>query len=93
LLKIGVGGDMYFLATGVFTDRSKLGPLLQAERDKLHELQREGVVPSAYYRPDGGGVVLIVQVPNVEDAHRRMGELPFVKVGLLVFEFVELIPL
>jgi hypothetical protein len=93
LLKIGVGGDMYFLATGVFTDRSKLGPLLQAERDKLHELQREGVVPSAYYRPDGGGVVLILQVPNVEEAHRRMGELPFAKVGLLVFEFAELVPL
>ena len=84
---------MYFLATGVFTDRTKLKPLLQAEREKLHELQGDGVVASAYYRPDGGGVVLILQVPNVEEAHRRMGELPFVKAGLLVFDFVELAPL
>jgi uncharacterized protein YciI len=84
---------MYFLATGVLTDRSKLKPLLQAERDKLHELQRESVVPNAYYRPDGGGVILILQVPSLEEARRRMGELPFVKAGLLVFEFVEVAPL
>ena len=81
---------MYFLATGVFTDRSKLAPLLQAEKEKLRELKQDGVIAHSYYRPDGGGVVFILQVADAEDARKRMAEFPFVQAGLLLFEYAEL---
>jgi hypothetical protein len=38
------------------TDRSKIKALVKDEIEKVHALEREGVVPSAYRRSDGEGV-------------------------------------
>ncbi len=84
---------MYLLATGKFIDRSKIEALLKDEIEKVHALEHEGVVLSAYRRSDGEGVVLTLQVDSVEQARARTSELPFAKNGVLAFEFAEILPL
>jgi uncharacterized protein YciI len=84
---------MYLLATGKFIDRSKIEALLKDEIEKVHALEHEGVVLSAYRRSDGEGVVLMLQVNSVEQARACTGELPFAKNGVLTFEFAEILPL
>ncbi len=41
---------MYLLAIGKFIDRSKIEALLKDEIEKVHALEREGVLLSAYNR-------------------------------------------
>jgi uncharacterized protein YciI len=84
---------MYLLATGKFLDRSKIEALLKDEIEKVHALEREGVLLSAYRRSDGEGVVLTWQVDSVEQARARTRELPFAINGVLAFEFAEIAPL
>jgi uncharacterized protein YciI len=84
---------MYLLATGKFIDHSKIEALLKDEMEKVRALEREGVLLSAYRRSDGEGAVLILQVDSVEQARARTSELPFVKNGVLAFEFAEILPL
>jgi uncharacterized protein YciI len=84
---------MYLLATGKFIDRSKIEALRKDEIEKSRALEREGVLLSAYRRSDGEGVVVILQVDSVEQARARTGELPFVKNGVLAFEFAEIAPI
>jgi uncharacterized protein YciI len=84
---------MHLLATGKFIDRSKIEALLKDEIEKVHALEREGVLLSAYRRSDGEGVVLTWQVDSVEQARARTSELPFVRNGVLGFEFAEILPL
>jgi hypothetical protein len=48
---------MYVLATGKFIDRSEIEALRKDEIEKLHALEREGVVLSAYRRNDDEGVL------------------------------------
>jgi hypothetical protein len=86
------GGRMYFLATGNFTDRSKLGPLMKEDVAKVHEHLAAGILLSAYRRADGGtGPVLIYKTENLEQAKERAAELPFVQAGLLHLDFTELV--
>ncbi|MDB5580504.1 MAG: hypothetical protein JWR80_5680 [Bradyrhizobium sp.] len=84
---------MYLLATAKFIDRSKIAALVKHEMEKVRALEREGVVLSTYRRSDGEGVVAIMQVDSVEQARARTGELPFVRNGVLAFEFAEIEPL
>jgi uncharacterized protein YciI len=84
---------MYVLATGKFIDRSKIEALLKGEIEKVRALEREGVLLSAYRRCDGEGVVVTWQVDSVDQARARTSELPFVKNGVLAFEFTEIAPL
>jgi hypothetical protein len=52
----------------------------------LADLQDEGVVEHAYRRSQGPGVLFIVNAADAEDAHRQLGRLPFVGLGLLTFD-------
>jgi uncharacterized protein YciI len=82
---------MYFLATGNFTDRSKLAPLMKDEVAKVYEHLAAGILLSVYRRADGTGAVLIYKAENLEQAKQRAAELPFVQAGLLPLDFTELV--
>lgn len=84
---------MYVLATGTFTDRSKLAPLIKAEVAHVHQLRHEGVVTQAFRRTDGLGAVLILQVDNLAEAHDKLSQLPFMQAGVMTVEYAELAPL
>jgi hypothetical protein len=84
---------MYVLASGTFTERGKLAPLLTDEVAKVHELRDRGIIPGPYRRADGSGVELILDVSSVEDAREHLSQLPFAKAGLLSFDFTELVEL
>jgi hypothetical protein len=84
---------MYVLASGTFTERDKLAPLLTDEIAKVHQLRDRGIIPRPYRRADGSGVELLLDVSSVEDAREQLSQLPLAKAGLLDFDFTELVEL
>jgi hypothetical protein len=84
---------MYFLATGTLTDLAQAGPHQQEEDRVLAELREQGLVREAFRRAAGPGVIGILQAASLEEAQAGMGRLPFVALGLLAFEYTELIEL
>lgn len=80
------------IATGTFTDPGKLAPLLADEVKRVHELRDEGIIAAPYLRAGKTGVVLILDVPGIDDGRERLAHLPFAKAGLLRFEFAEVTP-
>jgi hypothetical protein len=84
---------MYFLATGTLTDLAQAGPHQQEEDRVLAELREQGLVREAFRRAAGPGVIGILQASSLEEAQAHMGRLPFVALGLLTFEYTELIEL
>jgi hypothetical protein len=47
---------MYVLASGTFTERDKLAPLLTDEIATVHQLRDRGIIPRPYRRADGSVV-------------------------------------
>jgi pimeloyl-ACP methyl ester carboxylesterase len=88
------GKPMYFLATGSLTDPGQISPRQQEEETRvLTELRQQGLVREAFRRAVGPGVISILQAPSLNEAQAHMGRLPFVALGLLTFEYTELIEL
>jgi hypothetical protein len=83
---------MFVLATGTFTDPSKLGPYFNEEVAEIHANRDKGLIVSQYLRADGKGVFVVWQVGSIDEARRRAGELTFSKKGLMTVEFTELNP-
>ena len=83
---------MYLLATGTYTDPSKLPALLQSEIEKVRELREQGLLLRGYRHADGSGVFLVLKAESVEEAREKTGQLPFVKAGLLKIAFAEITP-
>ena len=63
---------MYVLASGTFTERDKLAPLLTDEIAKVRQLRDRGIIPRPYRRADGSGVELLLDVSSVEDAREQL---------------------
>jgi hypothetical protein len=84
---------MYFLATGTLTDLSQAGPHQEEETRVLSELRARGLVREAFRRAAGPGVVSILEASSLQEAQEQMSRLPFVALGLLTFEYTELIEL
>jgi hypothetical protein len=84
---------MYFLATGTLTRPGEIGPHQQEENRVLGELREQGLVREAFRRAGGPGVIGILHAASLEEAQASMGRLPFVALGLLTFEYTELIEL
>jgi hypothetical protein len=83
---------MFVLATGTFTDPSKLGPYLDEEIAQIHANHDKGLIVSQYLRADGKGVFVVWNVGSVDEARKRAGQLTFSKRGLMTVEFTELNP-
>jgi hypothetical protein len=84
---------MYFLATGTLTDLSHASPHQEEETRVLTELRERGLVREAFRRAAGPGVVSILEASSLQEAQEQMSRLPFVALGLLTFEYTELIEL
>jgi hypothetical protein len=84
---------MYFLATGTLTDPSQIGPHQQEETRVLTELREQGLVREAFRKATGPGVIGILHAPSLEEVQAHMGRLPFVALGLMTFEYTELVEL
>jgi hypothetical protein len=83
---------MFVLASGTFTDPSKLGPYLDEEIAQIHANHDKGLIVSQYLRADGKGVFVVWNVGSVDEARKRAGQLTFSKKGLMTVEFTELTP-
>jgi len=84
---------VYFLATGTLTNLAEIGPHQQEENRVLGQLREQGLVREAFRRASGPGVIGILQAVSLEEAQAGMGRLPFVALGLLSFEYTELVEL
>jgi uncharacterized protein YciI len=85
---------MYFLATGTLTNPSQISSSQHEEETRvLNGLRAQGLVREAFRRADGLGVISILQAPSLEEAQAQMSRLPFVALGLLTFEYSELVEL
>jgi uncharacterized protein YciI len=84
---------MFFLATGTLSDPSQIGPHQQEENRVLAELREQGLVREAFRKADGPGVIGVLEAASLEEAEAHMGRLPFVALGLLSFEYTELVEL
>jgi hypothetical protein len=56
------------------------------------ELYASGIFREMYSRPDGGGVVLILECADVEEAKKVLDTLPLVKAGLVNYDIIPLGP-
>ena len=84
---------MYILATGTLTQPGQIGPHQQEETRVLNELREQGLVKEAFRKAVGPGVISILQAASLEEARAHMGRLPVVALGLMTFEYTELIEL
>ena len=85
---------MYLLATGTLIDPSQISPAQHQEETRvLTGLRELGLVREAFRRADGPGVISILQAPSLQEAQAQMSRLPFVALGLLTFEYTELVEL
>lgn len=56
-------------------------------------ITQQGLVKEAFRKAVGPGVISILQAASLEEARAHMGRLPFVALGLMTFEYTELIEL
>ena len=84
---------MYVLATGTFNDREKLGPSLESEVTKIHELRDRGLTLGAYRRADDSGAEFLLDVTSEQEARELINQLPFARAGVLSFTYAELLEL
>lgn len=83
---------MYFFAAGTIVAPDKIGPHIDEETRVLTELRKAGVVKTAFRRLTGG-VVSIVEGPNLEEVEAQLARLPFVALGLMTFDYDEVVEL
>lgn len=82
---------MHFLATGKIVHRNGFDENLTAEKRVFDELRAEGVIQEVFVLQPGPGVVNVVAADSPETAHAQLRRLPFVAVGILEFELVEVV--
>jgi hypothetical protein len=85
---------VYFLATGTLIDPGQISAGQHEEETRvLNGLRKRGLVREAFRKADGPGVIGILQAPSLSEAQAQMSALPFVALGLLTFEYTELVEL
>ena len=67
-----------------------LRPYLRDEVSNVWRLWKEGIVRENYARADVGGVVIVFECKNVEEAKRFTDDLPLSKAGLIEWDFIAL---
>jgi hypothetical protein len=63
-------------------------PLLPEEVSNVWRLWKAGIVRENYARADELGVVIVFEVPSVEEAHRYVDDFPLSKAGYLEWFFI-----
>lgn len=62
----------------------------EAEARKAWDLHEAGLIRELYFRTDESSAVLILECASTDEAARILGELPFVREGLITFELIPL---
>lgn len=71
-----------------------INPYLPEEVANVWRLWKAGIVRENYARADEPGVVIVFELPSVEDAKRYTDDFPLTKAGFLEWLFIPLqIPL
>ena len=65
-----------------------LKPYLRDEVSNVWRLWKAGIVRENYARADELGVVIVFEVPSVEEAHRYVDDFPLSKAGYLEWFFI-----
>jgi hypothetical protein len=60
------------------------------EARKVWDLHQSGVIRELYFRADRNEAVLVLECASALEAERTLGELPFVRQGLICFELIPL---
>jgi hypothetical protein len=84
------------LAIGQFASPPKedeLKAMMPLEVSETARLYLDGKIDQWYTRQDRSGVVFLMTVTSVEEAHSILATLPLGKAGLMTFEFIPLGPL
>lgn len=67
-------------------------PHLRDEAKQGWELYKKGFIREMYFREDKPEAVLILEAKDVDEAKKKLSELPLVKNGLITFELIPLKP-
>jgi hypothetical protein len=67
-----------------------LTPYLRDEVSNVWRLWKAGIVRENYARADVGGVVIVFELPSVEEAQRYLDDFPLSKAGLIEWETIAL---
>lgn len=85
------------LAIGRWTelgmDRAKRLPIMVKEVPATVKLYLTGAIEQWYFKPDGSGVVFIMNVNNTDTAHKLLEQLPLGIAEMMVFDFIPLGPI
>jgi hypothetical protein len=65
-------------------------PLLGEEVANVWRLWKQGIVRENYARADEPGVVIVFEVPDVDDARRYVADFPLSKAGYLEWFYLPL---
>jgi hypothetical protein len=65
--------------------------LLRAEAARVWELQQSGSARELHLRADRPQAVLVLECQGVDEARRRVEELPLVREGVIDFELIPLV--
>jgi hypothetical protein len=74
-----------------FSDE-QFAPLLEAERERVRELYRDGVVRSISSRKDVPGAVMILECADEAAARAAVSSLPLAQRGMLEVQIIPLSP-
>jgi muconolactone delta-isomerase len=67
-------------------------PYLQDEAERVYELYLSGIIREFYFHETEHTVILMLECANVNEARKVLSSLPLVKVGLITFDVIPLVP-
>ncbi|WP_306600400.1 hypothetical protein [Geothrix sp. 21YS21S-2] len=67
-------------------------PYLEAEAQRVWELQQADLIREIYFRPDLHSAVLVLECESLPEAESILASLPLVSNSLIRFELVPLAP-
>jgi len=62
----------------------------EEEARKAWELHQAGLIRELYFRADESTAVLVLECDSTEEAKNTLGELPYVRQGLIAFDLIPL---
>ncbi len=72
--------------------QEKMYALVKDEAGAAWKLYGDGLFREVYMRPDGGGVVVIMESPSADEAKKVLDTLPMVKGNITSWEVIPLGP-
>lgn len=65
---------------------------IDAERERVRELYRDGIVRQLWIRGDVAGAVMLIEAPDLASAQAALDSLPLAQRGMLDVELMPIAP-